>query len=89
MVDIWREKILKDLEAGTLKYAIVEKFLINLKKEFDKEDDKIMKVTELKKVKQGSITMEKFMQNVRVAKFGLKLFLILFFISFLFDLFSI
>ena len=50
LVDIWKENILEDLEAETLEYVIVEKFLIDLKKEFGGRDDKTMKVTELKKV---------------------------------------
>jgi len=37
---------------------MMEKFLIDLKKEFSREDDKTMKVAKLKKVKQESRTME-------------------------------
>jgi len=39
--------------------------LVDFKKEFDKEDDKIMKMAELKKVEQGSKTMEEFVQTFR------------------------
>jgi len=48
-----------------LSYAIVREFLSDLKEEFDEEDDKIMKVVELKKLEQGSKTMEKFVQEFR------------------------
>jgi len=50
LVNIWKENVLEDLEAGTLEYVTIEEFLTNLKKEFSREDDKTMKVAELKKV---------------------------------------
>lgn len=53
------------MEIKTLEYTTVEKFLVDFKKEFDKEDDKIMKMAELKKVEQGSKTMEEFVQTFR------------------------
>ena len=43
----------------------MREFLSDLKEEFDEEDDKIMKVVELKKLEQGSKTMEKFVQEFR------------------------
>jgi len=43
------ENILKDLENGSLKFAMVGEFLIKLKKEFSSGNDKTMKVAELKK----------------------------------------
>ena len=50
LVNIWKKNVLEDLEAGTLEYVTIEEFLTNLKKEFSREDDKTMKVAELKKV---------------------------------------
>ena len=50
LVNIQKENVLEDLEAGTLEYVTIEEFLTNLKKEFSGEDDKTMKVAELKKV---------------------------------------
>ncbi len=44
---------------------MMEKFLIDLKKEFSREDDKTMKVAKLKKVKQESRTMEQFIQEFK------------------------
>jgi len=35
-----------------LSYATVEKFLLNLKEEFSREDNKIMNIAELKKIEQ-------------------------------------
>jgi len=38
-VDIWKENILENLEAGSLEYETVEEFLIDLKKEFGGGDN--------------------------------------------------
>ena len=58
--DIWKENVLKDLEAEELEYAIVEEFLAELKKEFGEENDETIKVAELKKVEQENRVMEEF-----------------------------
>jgi len=34
LADIWKENILEDLGVGALKYAMVEEFLVNLKRKF-------------------------------------------------------
>ena len=41
---------MEDLEEGNLEYKIIEKFLTDLKKEFEKENNKMIKVAELKKI---------------------------------------
>ena len=46
---------------------MVGEFLTDLKKEFEGGDDEIIKVMELKKVEQGSKTMENFVQEFRRA----------------------
>jgi len=52
-----------------LSYVIVGEFLSDLKEEFRGEDDKTIKVAELKKVKQGSRMMKEFVQKFkRVAR---------------------
>jgi len=45
---MWKN-VLKDLEVKELEYTIVKEFLADLKKKFGEEDDKIIKVAELKK----------------------------------------
>ena len=60
LANIWKENILENLEIGELEYVIVEEFLTDLKKEFDRENNKIIKVAELKKVEQENRTMKKF-----------------------------
>ena len=42
---------MKNLESRKLEYVIVEEFLIDLKREFREEDNKTMKIVELKKIK--------------------------------------
>ncbi len=44
-----------------------ESFLSDLKQEFSGGDDEMMKVAELKKIEQGSRTMEEFVQKFRRA----------------------
>ena len=45
---------MKNLENEELEYITVGEFLMDLKKEFGRRDNKIIKVVELKKVKQES-----------------------------------
>ena len=40
---------MEDLESGNLSYTTVGKFLLDLKEEFGRRNDKTMKVAELKK----------------------------------------
>jgi len=50
LVNIWKKNIIEDLESGNLSYTTVGEFLSDLKQEFDGEDNKMMKVTKLKKL---------------------------------------
>ena len=56
---------MEDLEEGVLEYETVGEFLDNLKKEFGEGDEKSVKVVELKRMKQGGKTIEKFVQKFR------------------------
>ena len=49
-MDIWKENILKDLEAGVFEFLAVGDFLTELNKEFNSEDNEMKKMVELKKV---------------------------------------
>ena len=51
LADIWKKNIMKNLENKELEYITVGEFLMDLKKEFGRGDNKIIKVVELKKVK--------------------------------------
>jgi len=59
-VDILKENVLEDLEAGEIEYELVGEFLAEIKKEFGGGDKELLKVTELKKIEQGGRTMEEF-----------------------------
>ena len=48
-----------------MEYKTVEKFLANIKKEFGREDKEIVKIAELKRLKQGGKKIKKFMQEFR------------------------
>ena len=50
MVDIWKKNILEDLKEGLLEYKIVEKFLVDIRKEFGEEDKESVKVAELRRL---------------------------------------
>ena len=52
------KKEIKDLESGSLSFAIAEKFLTDLNKEFRGENNKTMKMAELKKVEQEGKMIE-------------------------------
>jgi len=51
---------MEDLESKILSYVTVREFLSDLKEEFSRENNKMIKVAELKKVEQRSRTIEKF-----------------------------
>ena len=60
--DVWKENILKDLE-GELE--TVGEFLAEIRKKFRGGDEESVKVAELRRLEQGSKTIEKFMQVFR------------------------
>ena len=47
--DVWKENMLEDLERGLLKYKNIEKFLVDIRKEFEEGDEKLVKVAELRR----------------------------------------
>jgi len=52
LADVWKEKILKDLEKGLLEYEIVGEFLAEIEKELGGGDKETVKVAELKILEQ-------------------------------------
>jgi len=56
--NIWKENVLKDLEA-------VGEFLEKIKKEFGEEDNELKKIAELRKVEQGSRKIKEYVQEFR------------------------
>ena len=63
MADIWKENISEDLKEGSLEYELVGEFLTTIKREFGGEDEKSVKVAELKRLEQGGRMMEEFVQE--------------------------
>ena len=47
--DVWKENMLEDLERGLLQYKNIEKFLVDIRKEFEEGDEKLVKVAELRR----------------------------------------
>jgi len=58
---------LEDLEASLLEYETVGEFLTEIKKEFGRENEKIVKVAKLKRLEQGRRAMKEFVQEFRRA----------------------
>ena len=56
--DVWKENVLEDLEERTLAYKSVGEFLAAIKKEFERGEEELVKVAELKKLEQGGRMME-------------------------------
>ena len=66
-VDIWKENVMEELEVGEIKYEMAKEFLIVLKKEFGRGEEELVKVAELRKLKQEGRTMEEFVQEFKRA----------------------
>jgi len=59
-VDIWKENILEDLEAGEVEYELAGECLAKIKKEFEGGDEELLKIAELKRIEQQDRIMEDF-----------------------------
>jgi len=60
---------MEKIEIGEIEFELAGEFLVEIKKEFGGEDEELVKVAELKKIKQGGRTMEEFVQDFkRVAR---------------------
>ena len=57
--------MLENLEGGLLEYETVEKFLVDIKKEFGDRDEESVKVAELKRLEQEGKIIEEFVQEFR------------------------
>ena len=68
--DVWKENVMKELEAGEVEYETVEEFLTSLRKEFGGGEEKSVKAAELRKLEQGGRTMEEFVQKFKWAARG-------------------
>ena len=57
--------MLEDLEGGILEYETVGEFFADIRKEFGGENEKAVKVAELKRLEQEGRTIEEFIQEFR------------------------
>jgi len=55
------------LEVGEIEYKLAREFLTGLKKKFEGEDEEVVKVAELKRIKQGGRMIEEFIQEFKRA----------------------
>ena len=69
-VDVWKENVMEELEAGEVEYEMVEEFLTGLRKEFGGGEEELVKAAELRKLEQGGRTMEEFVQEFKRAARG-------------------
>ena len=46
-MNIWKKNIIEDLESGSLSYITIKEFLTDLKKEFDREENKTIKLADV------------------------------------------
>ena len=64
-VDVWKENVMEEIEAGEVEYESVEEFLACLKKEFREGEEEAVKVAELRRVEQGGKMMEEYVQEFK------------------------
>jgi len=69
-VDVWKENVMEELEAGEVEYELAEDFLTCLKKEFGGGEEELVKAAELRKLEQGERMMEEFVQEFKRAARG-------------------
>ena len=69
-MDVWKENVMEELEAGEVEYESVEEFLTILIKEFGGGEEESMKAAELRKMEQGGRTMEEYIQEFKRAARG-------------------
>ena len=63
--DVWKENVLEDLEVEVLEYKTAGEFLVDLRKEFGKGKEEIVKAVELRRLEQGGKIIEEFIQEFR------------------------
>ena len=69
-MDVWKENVIDEIEAGEVEFESVEEFFTCLKKEFGGGEEELVKVAELRKLEQGGRTMEEFVQEFKRAVRG-------------------
>ena len=57
--------MLEELETGEIEFENVGELLAEIKREFGRGDEKLVKVVELKRIEQGGRTVEEFVQDFK------------------------
>jgi len=65
LVDIWKENVMEEMEAGEVEYESAEEFLTCLRKEFGGGEEESVKVAELRRMEQEEKTMEEYVQEFK------------------------
>ena len=68
--NMWKENMLEELEAGELKFKTVGEFLTEIKKEFRREEEELVKAAKLRKLEQERKMIEEFVQEFKRAARG-------------------
>jgi len=63
--DVWKENVMEKLESGEIEYETVEEFFTNLRKEFSRGEEELIKAAELRRMEQGGKTMEEYVQEFK------------------------
>jgi len=66
-VDVWKENVMEEMEAGKVEYESAKEFLTILRKEFGGGEEESVKVAELRKMEQGGKSMEEYVQEFKRA----------------------
>ena len=61
-MDIWKENVMEELEAGEMEYESIEEFFTSMKKEFGGGEKETTKAVELRQLEQVKRLMEEFVQ---------------------------
>jgi len=70
LADVWKENVMEELETREMEYETVEEFLTSIKKVFGNGEEELVKAAKLRKLEQGGITMEEFVQEFKRAERG-------------------
>ena len=65
LADVQKKNLLEDLELEEVKFRLVRKFLLELKKKFSKKDEELVKAAELGRIEQREKIMKEFVQKFK------------------------
>ena len=69
-MDVWKENVMEEMEAGEVEYESAEEFLTILRKEFAGGEEESVKAAELRKMEQGGKLIEEYVQEFKRAARG-------------------